>query len=72
MVLPSDDLDVLAIKLSKYAEASVLVWVVFPDRLEVDVHAPNEAMKTLGLDDTLNGGDVLPGFELLVREIFPE
>lgn len=72
VVSPSDDLDVLSDKLKKYAEAGVLVWVVFPTRQEVDVYAPGQPVQTLGINDTLTGGDVLPGFRLPVRDIFPE
>jgi hypothetical protein len=28
-------------------------------------------MRTFDIDDTLNGGDVLPGFTLPLRDIFP-
>ena len=72
VVSPSDDLEVLALKLQKYAEAGVLAWIVYPDRLEVGVHAPGREVIVLGMDDVLSGGDVLPGFTLPVREIFPE
>jgi hypothetical protein len=34
------------------------------------VYAPGQPVKTFGIDDTLDGGDVLPGFALAVREIF--
>lgn len=72
VVSPSDDPEVLEAKLKKYAEAGVLVWVVYPDRQEVNVHAPGQAVETLGIDDTLSGETILLGFELPVREIFPE
>jgi hypothetical protein len=37
---------------------------------EVKVHAPGQKTKTLKIGDTLDGGDVLLGFTLPVREIF--
>jgi Uma2 family endonuclease len=72
VVSPSDDPEVLEAKLKKYAEANVVVWVVYPERQVVDVHTPGQRIASLGISDMLSGGDVLPGFTLPVREIFPE
>lgn len=47
-----------------------LVWLVWPETMTVDVYRPGEAVVTLGADDTLTGGDVLPEFSCPVREIF--
>ena len=47
-----------------------LVWVLHPDTRSVDVHTPNGAVVTLSNDDTLTGGDVLPGFECILSDIF--
>ncbi len=52
------------------AAGTVLVWIVHPETRTVEVHSHSGA-KTLEAGDTLNGGDVLPGFEIPVREIFP-
>lgn len=48
---------------------TMLIWVVYYDSETVVVHTPSGA-KTLTVDDTLDGGEVLPGFTLVVREIF--
>ena len=69
---PTDKDIALEKKLKKYAEAGVLVWVFYPDSRQVKVQAPGQEVKTLGIDDTLDGGDVLPGFILSVRDMFPE
>jgi hypothetical protein len=45
---------------------------VFPERKEVDVYVKGVFVKTAALDDTLDGADVLPGFTLPVRRIFPK
>ena len=53
---------------------SRLVWLFFTDSQTVEVRTiqgSKISAITLGLDDTLDGGDVLPGFEVAVREIFP-
>ena len=47
-----------------------LVWVLHPNRHSVDVHTPNGAVVTLSNDDPLTGGDVLPGFECSLSDIF--
>lgn len=46
-----------------------LIWIVYPESRTVVVHTA-EGAKTLPEDDTLDGGDVLPGFTLPVKAIF--
>ena len=46
------------------------VWVVHPDFREVDVHT-NDGRITYGDGDSISGGDILPGLELPVADIFP-
>ena len=47
-----------------------LVWLVYPESRTVVAHTPAGAT-TLRENDMLSGGDVLPGFELRVSDIFP-
>ena len=47
-----------------------LVWVLHPNTRSVDVHTPGGAVATLAGDDTLNGRDVLPGFECSLSDIY--
>jgi Uma2 family endonuclease len=47
-----------------------LVWVVEPDSQTVTVYTPDLTARILRAEDTLDGGDVLPGFTLKVAEIF--
>ena len=47
-----------------------LVWLVYPETRTVTAHTPAGAT-TLNENDTLSGGDVLPGFQLPVSDIFP-
>ena len=47
-----------------------LVWVAFPNSRSVDVHPAGGAVSTLGEGDTLDGGEVLPGFSCAVRDVF--
>jgi len=70
---PSNTRMEMEIKLEEYAKAGVkLVWYVDPERKEVDVFPKGNAKrkKTFTLADTLDGGDLLPGFTLPVAKIF--
>lgn len=59
-------------KLHKYIEAGVsLIWYVYPERKEVEVYKHGQPKQVVGVDGILDGGDVLPGFTLPVRDIFP-
>ena len=50
---------------------SLMVWLVFPTEQIVMVYTlENPAGKKFGKDDTLDGGDVLPGFKLPLKDIF--
>ncbi len=46
------------------------VWVLYPKLRRVVVHLPDGVNRTLGEDDELDGGDVLPGFRVPVAELF--
>ena len=49
-----------------------LCWVVHPDTRTIDVYAAGREPLTLGEGDTLDGGDVLPGFTCAVSAVFEE
>ncbi len=70
---PSNTVREMEIKLGEYAKAGVkLVWYVDPDRKEVDVFpkARAKGKSIVGIDGTLDGGPVLPGFVLPVAKLF--
>ena len=46
------------------------VWVEDPERVTVTVFRPNMAPVTLGEDDVLEGGELLPGFSAPVWSLF--
>lgn len=52
------------------AAGTRLVWVVWPSRRSVDVWRSDSSVETLQAADSLDGLDVLPGFQLLVAGIF--
>ncbi len=47
-----------------------IVWVADPDARSVYEHRIGLPVLTLDEDDTLDGGDVLPGFTCVVRDMF--
>lgn len=68
---PSDDPAQLRFKLTNYLAAGTVVWVVDPDARQVEIHAPGQPAQRLTGDDTLSGGDTLPGFAANVADVFP-
>ena len=70
VISPTDDMgDVLA-KVNNYQLAGTVVWVVYPNKKEIGVFVPGQTAKSLGVNDTLDGGTVLPGFTVVVKDIF--
>ena len=60
-------------KLGEYLSAGVrLIWYVYPEERVVDVYAGSPIAHRLTTADTLDGGDVLPGFTLKLAEQFAE
>jgi len=65
--------DEVAEKLEEYFKAGMRqVWVVYPRQSKVYVYTATTAVHVLALGDDLDGGDVLPGFRLAVRELFEQ
>ncbi|MBC8117685.1 MAG: Uma2 family endonuclease, partial [Candidatus Saccharimonas sp.] len=63
----------MQLKLADYFAASVrLVWIVDPELRTVEVHADPGQMTLLRQDDTLDGGAVLPGFVVPLKDLFAE
>ena len=63
----------MRLKREDYFRAGVrLVWEVDPRTRTVQVYTSPEESTTLAESDTLDGGAVLPGFSLPLRELFAE
>ena len=63
----------MARKRQEYFQAGVqLVWEIDPEARTVAVYTGPEQCIVLTQDQTLDGGDVLPGFTLPLRELFAE
>lgn len=59
-------------KLGHYMRGGVVVWIVDYVTRQVEIHVPGQGMQVMKADDVINGGEVLPGFTLPVRAIFPD
>ena len=71
VISPSNKADDIHFKVTQLLDAGTrLVWLVYPKNRTVVSHTA-EGARTLRQDDTLSGGDVLPGFQLRIRDIFP-
>ncbi len=69
VISPTDRKPDIARKRQIYLDAGILYWEVYVDDERIDVYAPGQPMRSLGMDDTLDGGEVLPGFTLPVKDI---
>jgi Uma2 family endonuclease len=68
---PTDQAKQIGIKVANYLHAGTLLWYFYPDEEEVNVYEPGQPVKTLHIKDTLDGGTVLPGFKVALKDIFP-
>ncbi|MFO0821830.1 MAG: Uma2 family endonuclease [Gemmataceae bacterium] len=71
VVSPNDLADEIETKINEYFEAGVtLVWVVYPRQERFYVYDSPAQVRRLTRSDTLDGGVVLPGFQLPLTELF--
>ena len=58
-------------KAARYLEyGSAMVWLVDPEARTLELHQAGMAPQTLSGDDVIEGGDVLPGFRVSVKDLF--
>ena len=68
---PDDRWYAVNAKLTEYFDVGVqMVWVADPHQRQVRVYRSLTEVDILTVDDTLSGGDVLPGFSVPVAELF--
>jgi Uma2 family endonuclease len=77
VVSPTDEYPDAHRKAMRYLQnGAQLVWVVYPTEKKVHVYTPsgqNSANVTeIDINGTLDGGTLLPGFSLPVKDIFPQ
>ena len=54
------------------ANGARLVWLVYPQKRLIEAYSLDADVEILLEDDTLTGGDVLPGFASAVAEVFAD
>jgi len=71
VVSPDDRAANVRAKVGCYLSAGTrLVWVLWPEDRAVTVYRAGKAAVELGVNDSLDGGDVLPGFAVRVADLF--
>lgn len=71
VISPSNEAADIRSKIDQVLRAGAsMIWVIYPDLRIVDVHTAI-GVTTVNEEGALSGGDVLPGFELPVSDIFP-
>lgn len=69
---PTNNAEDMRIKIANYLSAGTVVWLADPDVPRIEVYVPGQPVKILGMDDVLDGGEVLPGFSVAVRDLFED
>jgi Uma2 family endonuclease len=72
VVSPNDKAAELQTKIGEYLKYGTKIVVAVYSKTQTIVVHTKEGATTLTIDDTFDGGDVLPGFSLPVREIFSQ
>jgi Uma2 family endonuclease len=72
VVSPHDTATEIQDKANLYLDAGTsVVWIIYPDLQQVVVHQSNHTSKTVARDESLDGGDVLPGLTIAASDLFP-
>jgi Uma2 family endonuclease len=70
VVSPHDLTEESLRKIHEYFQAGVtLVWVVYPEERHVYIYGSPTQIRVLTTDDTVDGGTVLPGFQLALDRL---
>jgi Uma2 family endonuclease len=71
VVSPNDSAEDIESKINDYMRYGVkMFWFFYPKLKQVRAFMPPATPQTLTIDDTLDGGDVLPGFTLALKDVF--
>lgn len=71
VVSPRDSYTEVEDKMTTWLQHGVqVVWIIEPRDHTVTVHMPGQPPRILHEADTLEGGNLLPGFAIVVRELF--
>ncbi len=71
IISPSENAQSIAGKVSDYLQAGTrLLWLVYPQRQEVQEYRPTQPFHIYRHADMLDGREVLPGFRYPLRDLF--
>ncbi|NWG16148.1 MAG: Uma2 family endonuclease [Chloroflexi bacterium] len=70
IISPADKAADIREKRQIYRQAGILLWEIYPQSQSVDVYAPGQPLRVVETDGSLDGGAVLPGFVLPLRDLF--
>lgn len=71
IISPTDKASDIRDKRNIYIEAGILYGEMYPESQSIDVYAPGQPKRTIDINGVLDSGDVLPGFSIPLKEIFP-
>lgn len=73
VISPNDRLYEVDEKIEDYlAAGTLLVWVIYPKKQSVTVYETAREPRVLIGAETLDGGEVVPGFECRITEVFEQ
>lgn len=68
---PNDTAEEIESKIREYFAAGTrLIWVIYPSSRTVHVYASAQQSRILSTHETLDGGELLPGFACEIAQIF--
>lgn len=71
VISPTDRYSEVSKKIKAYlADGVRLIWAVDMEEKTITVYSPDRPVQILTVEQTLTGGDVLPGFTMMVQAIF--
>lgn len=71
VISPSETVDDVESKVIDYLNAGAqLIWLIYPRTRTVTVYRSLTDIEILTIKDTLDGGALLPGFSITLKEIF--
>ena len=72
VISPSDNGDDVVSKLNEYLRAGVrMVWLIWPNEQQLYSYTAPKSVRIFTAEDVLDGGDILPGFQVPMASLFP-
>lgn len=70
VISPSDKPKAVADKIAAYLAAGITVWALYPETKTAQIHRPQQDVMMLDENGSLSAEDILPGFQLVLKDIF--